>query len=139
MPESFKLEGAAEWDRQLAALGEKVATEIGRDAVIASAELLRDAWQAGAPYNPDQRGASKQYGHARDNMRIGPVRNKNVHAIVYRVSTGDAYWLHFYEYGSVHQPARPTFRPINERMRPMLIETQVEKLNEGIEAAVAGR
>lgn len=137
MPEAFKLEGAAALDAQLKALGEKVATDIGRDAVIASAELLRDAWAKGAPYDPQQRGAAAKYGHARDNMRIGPVRNQKINTIVYKVTTGDAFWLHFYEYGSLKQQARPTFRPINERMRPALIEAQIAKLNEGIEAAVA--
>lgn len=137
--ETFKLDGAAELDRQLAALGEQVATEIGRDAVIASAEALRDAWAQGAPYDAGSRSpASRRYGHLRQNIKIGPVRNQNVHALVYKVFTGDGFWGYFIEYGTVRMPPHPWARPIVERMKEQLINIQVETLNAGIESVAGG-
>lgn len=137
--ESLKLAGAAALDAQLAALGEKVATEIGRDAVVASAEALQNAWMAGAPYDPAGRGGAAKYGHLKANITIGPVRARNVHAVVWKVTTGDAFWGRMLEYGTVKMTARPWARPIVERMKSTLIQIQIAKLNERIEAVARSR
>lgn len=136
----MKLEGFAELDAQLRALANpETAYQIGLSAVMGCAELLQKAWVAGAPFDPALKGAAAQYGHARDNIRIGPVKAQKVNAVVYKVSTGDAFWLRFYEFGTVKQPARPTFRPIVERMKSEFIDLQIEAVNEGIAKAVAGK
>lgn len=134
--DGLKLDGFAELDKQLAALGKKMATEIGRDAVVASSELLRDAWKAGAPYDPQQRGAAAKYGHLRDNITIGPVRAQNTNAVVYKVFTGNAYFGYFLEWGTAKMPPHPWARPIIERVKGEMVEVFVKRLNEGIEAAI---
>lgn len=134
--ESLKLDGAAALDAQLAALSEQVATQIGRDAVIASAEILKAAWVEAAPYaSGEQSVASKRYGHTRDNIKIGPVKAHNIHAVVYKVFTGNAFWAYWYEFGNARQQPRPWARPAVDRVKDRIIEAQIEALNAGIEAA----
>lgn len=146
--ESFSIDGAAELDAQLAALGEEIATEIGREAVIASAEALQKAWVEGAPYSArastmkywgraDGSAGKADYGHLRDNIKVAPVRAQKINAVVYKVTTGNAFWGHFLEYGTVKMAPRPWARPIVERMKAELINIQIDMLNGGIEA-VAG-
>lgn len=148
--ESFRLDGAAELDAQLAALGSAIATEIGRDAAIASAEALRAAWIAGAPYY--ERSSTMKYwslangstgkanyGHLRDNIEVGPVKAQKVNAVVYKVTTGNAFWGYFLEHGTVKMAAKPWARPIIERMKSELINVQIDVINDGIEAITGSR
>ncbi|MAX00865.1 MAG: hypothetical protein CMN72_14745 [Sphingomonas sp.] len=126
--------GLKELDRELEAMGREVSTKIGAKALRASADMLQAAWQMAAPYNPDQSKASLTYGHARENIRVGRVRPRKETAIVFKVTTGDAFWMFFYEKGTVTQPARPWARPTVERMKQQFINVQVDVLRAGIEA-----
>lgn len=143
--------GLKELDAQLAALANpETAYQIGLEAVMASAELLQEAWIAGAPYaarastmkywgRADGSTGKADYGHLRDNITVGPVRAHKINAVVYKVSTGNAFWAYFLEYGTVNMPAYPWARPIVERLKEDLINVQVDILQRGIDAAIAGR
>jgi HK97 gp10 family phage protein len=146
--ENLVLDGAAQLDAQLAVLGEAVATEIGRDAAIASAEALKEAWVMGAPYSlrsstvkywskADGSTGKRDYGHLRDNIKVAPVRAQKINAVVYKVTTGNAFWGYFLEFGTVRMPPHPWARPIVEWMKDALINVQIDVLREGIEA-IAG-
>lgn len=141
----IEMSGVKELDAKLAAIGKEVATKIGTQAIKASAERLAKEWETQAPYRPGTRkkywstaGGTTQsayYGHLRENIKIRKVDPDKATAIVFGVTTGNAFWSHFLEFGTVRQPARPWARPIVERMKGELVNIQVDVLRVGIERA----
>jgi len=134
----FDMTGASEFETALKSLGTSVATKIGVQAVRASGEALQEAWQHAAPYDPQRRG-DRQYGHLRENIKVQRRGTANPNVIAFRVTTGDAFWAYFYEFGTAKQPARPIFRGAVESMRDTLISIQTGTLRKGIEAAMSNR
>jgi len=145
----FALDGAAELDAQLAQLATAVATQIGERAVRAAADVIADAWITAAPYRPisqptvtfgkaRERSAQK-YGHLRDNIKVQQVQSRKDTAVVFRVTTGRAFWAFFYEFGTVHQRARPTFRPAAEASVEHAFRVQADVLRAGIADAATGK
>lgn len=131
----FQIEGAAELDRKLARLGQEVATEIGVEALSASARALAERWISVAPYDP-ARSPDRKYGHLRDEITVRREGTDSANQIAYRVSTGDAFWGYFYEFGTVKQRANPIFRVTTDGMKDELVNIQIDQLRAGIEAAV---
>jgi HK97 gp10 family phage protein len=142
----MKVSGFKELDDQLKALANpQTAYRIGLAAVKASAELLKDAWVAGAPYSERAsttkywNGGRADYGHLRTNITIGPVRAQNVNAVVYKTFTGNAFWGYFLEYGTVRMRPHPWARSIVERLKGEFVNVQREAINAGLEEALARR
>ena len=133
----IKNKGFADLDAQLASIGRAMATEIAENAVKASAEVLRKAWEAGAPFDPAKGGASGKYGHLRENMRVKFVKSANANVVAYAVTTGRAFWAVFLEFGTRKLAARPWARPIRDRVEPAIIAKQIEVINAGIASAAA--
>lgn len=131
----FQIDGAAELDAKLAKLGQDVATDIGVDAVQASAEALRETWISVAPFDPNH-DPERPYGHLREEIKVRREGTDNANVIAFRVTTGRAFWGYFYEFGRDGQPPRPTFRPATESMKDELVSIQINRLRGGIEAAV---
>jgi len=131
----FEIEGAAELDAKLARLGQEVATDIGVDAVSASAMALTERWKAIAPFDPN-RDPGRKYGHLRDEIRFRREGTDNPNVVAYRVTTGDAFWGYFYEFGTVRQPPRPRFRAETEGMKDELVNIQIQRLRAGIEGTI---
>lgn len=134
----FEMAGAREFDAALKALGTSVATKIGVDAVRESGEVLREAWARVAPYDPNRK-AGRQYGHLRENFRVQRQGTTNPNVVAFRVTTGDAFWAYFYEFGTAKQPARPIFRATVEGLKNQLVTIQADTLRKGIEAAMTNR
>lgn len=142
----ISMPGLADLDRMLAELGNVVATEVGAAAIEASADLLKDAWVLAAPYDPATKTKtwtlksgevrSKNYGHLNQNIRVGKVTPKKENAVVFKVTTGNAFWGYFVEIGTVNMRARPWARPELERMKQACITVQVDVLRAGIESVV---
>ena len=53
------------------------------------------------------------------------------------ISTGNAFWAWFYEFGSRHQPARPWFRPAFAASVDQVLAALKDRLGNGIENAFA--
>lgn len=130
----FAIEGGRELDAMLGNLGTSVATKIGVDAVRASSEALQEAWQRAAPYDPNPK-RDRTYGHLRENIKVRRQGTTNPNVVAFQVTTGDAFWAYFYEFGTAKQPARPIFRGVVEGMRDQLVTIQADTLRKGIEAA----
>lgn len=130
----FQMDGAADLDRRLARLGHEVATDIGVDAVSASARALAEHWSTIAPFDPN-RDAGRKYDHLRDEISVRREGTDNANQIAFRVTTGDAFWGYFYEFGTARQPPRPIFRAATEGMKDELVTIQIGRLRAGIEAA----
>jgi len=129
------VDGFDELDAQLAAIGTALATEAADEAVHRSADLLRDAWIQGAPYRAGDR---SKYGHLRTNIRVRKVDARKATAVVYAVTTGNAFWGYFLEFGTAMMAARPWARPIVEGLRGRLVTVQIEVLQAKIDEAIAG-
>ena len=84
-----------------------------------------------------QSGAAAQYdyGHLRDNLRVRRVKGRVQGRIIFQVTTGNAFWARFYEFGTATQRARPWMRPQTEMLSDELVTIQCEELRAGIEAA----
>lgn len=133
---SLKLHGAKELEAALADLGKQVATRIGRKAVRDSARLLQRAMIEQAPYRPGERaGRSGQYGHLRDNLKVKAVKAQKPGLLLYRVTTGDAFWGNFLEFGTVRMAARPWARPTVDAQKGNIVDLQIGTLSLGIERA----
>ncbi|MCW3837803.1 HK97-gp10 family putative phage morphogenesis protein [Sphingomonas canadensis] len=148
--------GLRELDAALAQLGEAVATRIGKQAIRAGADVLQDAWARGAPFRPGAREKtwtlasgekrSAYYGHLTENIRVGAVRPKKENAIVFKVTTGDAFWAYMLEFGwtdrSGKQHKQPWASAIYEQMKDGMVSAAADTLRDGIEAErakIAGR
>jgi HK97 gp10 family phage protein len=131
---SLDLEGGPELERALLALGKKVATRIGRKAVRDPTRFLQAEMTLVAPYLEGARpGRSGQYGHLRDNLKVVSVRSKAPGLLLYRVTTGNAFWGNFLEFGTVNIAAQPWMRPTVDRNTSRIITMQIQVLKTGIE------
>jgi HK97 gp10 family phage protein len=120
-----KVEGVSELKAAFEQLGVEVSTRIGVRANREAARLLQSELIQAAPYDPREKKRAKNYGHLRDNIRIRRQRA--------RVTTGNAFWGNFLEFGTVRMPAQPWFRPIVESLRELLLGKQIGGLRDGIE------
>jgi HK97 gp10 family phage protein len=128
-----KVEGVSELKAAFEQLGVEVSTRIGVRANREAARLLQSELIQAAPYDPREKKRAKNYGHLRDNIRIRRQRARNQGHITMNVTTGNAFWGNFLEFGTVRMPAQPWFRPIVESLRELLLGKQIGGLRDGIE------
>jgi len=139
---TFDVKGLKELDTQLRQLDGKVATRIGRKAVRDPANLLRTVLSLTAPYRTGRRlKGGQDWGHLRDNLKVVSVKARKRGLILYRVSTGDAFWGNFLELGTVAMSPRPWMRPQVDALTPEIVTMQIDTLRLGItrEAKKAAR
>ncbi len=142
------IESAKAFARDLELLGIEVATRIGVRANRKAAVRLMDRLVAVVPENPE--GPTKKYktlksgetrsyfyGSARENIRVRRVKARKQGHIVMQVTAGNAFWLTFYEFGTVTQPARPFWRRHAESLRDELVTIQLDELRAGIDKQLA--
>lgn len=142
MRTTVTIDGLAELDRALAELGPE-ATKVGRTALRATANEVRDAVKAAAPVGTgttkktarNKRGDVREYdyGRLRDNIRTREVRARRDNSVVMAVTTGNAFWGRFLEYGTRKMTARPFFRPAWDAAQRPALDTLQDKLGAGIE------
>jgi HK97 gp10 family phage protein len=141
---SNKLEGVAELKAALAELSNEVATKEGRNANRAAAGVIQKAFKEYAPYRPGvqlkywkTKGGSKSrdYGDLRDNIRVRLAKARKENTITYNVTTGNAFWGYFLEYGTVNMPAQPWMRPAFDAFVGRATQVQIDRLKVGVERA----
>lgn len=138
-----KIEGLTELKAALAELSDEVATKIGVAADRKAAKLMAAAMVAIAPYNPKGSYRSRTskkgvvtvtyYGHLRDNIKVRRARAKTDNKVVFNITTGDAFWGYFLEYGTVKMQPHPFMRPAFDAFREQAITVQIDTLKTGIE------
>jgi HK97 gp10 family phage protein len=107
-----KMEGLVELKAALEALGTEVATKVGVKANRDAAKVLRDKLKQAAPFLESGSKMAEQYGHLRDNIKVGRRKAYNQGTIVHVVSTGKAFWGMFLEFGTVKMSPKPWYRPV---------------------------
>jgi HK97 gp10 family phage protein len=130
------LQGIGELKRDLAALGDEVATRIGRRADRKAADALAEEVRRRAPHRPGvQLKNGKDYGDLKDNIRVRLRRARKEFHITYTVDVGQAFWAFFLEFGTATQAAQPFMRPAFEVTVGKLQDIQIEELRAGITRA----
>lgn len=137
-----KFEGGAELSRALRELGEE-STKTGRTSLRATANELRAVLRETAPVGTgpttkkrrlkNGQSVTYDYGRLRDNIRVREQRAIRDNSVVMAVSTGNAFWAVFREFGTVDQPARPWFRPVWDSMQTRLIDYLGKRLWDNID------
>lgn len=142
---TVNFEGGKDLSRGLRALGDE-STKVGRRSLRQTANLLRDELIAAAPRNPagatekskrlkDGSVARYRYGQLFQNIRVRELRVRMDNTIGMVVSTGNAFWGNFLEFGTRKMAARPWFRPVWDRMQNRLIAELGQVLGKNIEGA----
>jgi HK97 gp10 family phage protein len=144
MKTSVTFEGGRELSQALATLGPE-ATVAGRRALRASAKELAEAVRSNAPVGEGSAQKSYRtkvgqsvkynYGRLKDNIRVREARARKDNTIVMQVTSGNAFWGRFLEFGTVKMGARPWFRPVFDRMHNSLVKAISKNLGTQIERA----
>lgn len=128
-------------------LGTEVATRIGVAANRRAANRLKARFIEAAPYSERKstvkyrklkRGTvvETDYGHLRDNLKVRRVTVRTKGRISFQVSTGNAFWGYFLEFGTAKMQARPWMRPTSEAASSEILALQKEELAAGIQRAL---
>lgn len=131
--------GFREADRLLRELGPTVENRVLQSATMAGARVLAKSVKANAPKGTlKQSPSSKKYGRLTNNIKTQVLRiAKKKGRRGARVSTGNAFWSQFLEFGTRRMSARPFFRPaIDQALDPALVKLR-EFLGRGIEREAA--
>lgn len=138
-----RFEGGLELSRGLRTLGEE-ATKVGRRSLRKTANELRDALIDAAPRNKagetekswrrkDGSIGRARYGQLFQNIRTRELRVRKNNTIGMVVSTGNAFWGSFLEWGTEKMDAQPWFRPVWDRMQNRLVASLGQILGQEIE------
>ena len=129
---SFSLQGAKALNAALKELGPEVATKAGATASRKAANVMRDAAVAAAPRgeqpttkkwrNKDGTQQEADYGRLHENIKTRKQKAGKAHTIRYIVTTGNAFWGRFSEFGTEHEPARPWFGPAVEQIAGKVVD-----------------
>lgn len=136
-----ELGGMDDLRKALEELGSEVATKLGKQAVRDSAVYLQGKMVAAAPHRPGvqlkyygrKRGRiARNYGDLRDNIKVRLAKSRKVTAVSYTVSTGQAFWGYFLEFGTVRMAAQPWMRPTFDAAVNVCVDLQIDRLRAGI-------
>lgn len=128
------LHGVAELKAALAEVGTAVATKLGKQADRDAANLMAAAMKETAPYSNDTPGKASDKPHLRDEIKVRLRPSYSPTTIVYRITTGKAFWGAFLEFGTVKYAAHPWMRSAFDSTVHAAIDLQIAVLREGIEA-----
>ena len=147
-PIKVEIRGLAELRDALKTVPIKVEEKIIRQGLYAAASVIRREVRARAPVRADGRSLelstgkrkSKFYqpGYLKASFRIRLGKEDGLP--VAWVHSGRAFYGHFYEFGTHHQPARPFFRPAVEAAKGpafrAMTETMTVKFGETFQGSV---
>ena len=133
----YEVKGLQELDRALKQLPPELDNKVLQKATDDAMKEALPALQHAAPKHAtgEQSAASKEYGSVLANL--GTVRKKSVRKGQKGslISTGNAFWSWFYEFGTRHQPARPWFVPAFRGASRKVLDKLSSALGDGIEKA----
>ncbi|WP_263499673.1 HK97-gp10 family putative phage morphogenesis protein [Sphingobium sp. 3R8] len=120
----------------LEGLGTEVATKVGVKANRDAAKEFQDHLAQTAPHDAIESKGNRRYGTLRENIKLRRQKAQKQGHIIHIVSIGRAFWGFFQEFGTVNMAARPWMRPAIEAWNDALVDVQLKRLREGIEATV---
>ncbi|MBM6577118.1 HK97 gp10 family phage protein [Microvirga sp. SRT01] len=143
---NFSMEGFSDLEKVLKDLGPPFAKKAGSEGLRKATNELKKDVQAGAPTgtartkrtwrNKDGTKGSADYGRLKQNIKTRKRRSKKQNTIVYVVTTGDAFWGRFSEFGTEKEPARPWFKPAVDRSVSRIVKALKDELHKAVEKQV---
>jgi HK97 gp10 family phage protein len=127
------ISGLAEIGKVLDQLPDRIERRVLQNAVNAGARLILSAVKEKAPTSEEPSVNSWKYGSILQNLKVRTITKARKTARGAYVSTGNAFWAVFYEFGTRHQPARPFMRPAFDESQDWAAQAIVDKLTAGIE------
>jgi HK97 gp10 family phage protein len=143
-----EVQGLQELQRALDALPDKIAkrlmTRAGRaGGAVFKEQMVNHAPRSGSSVFGQALKNSKvsgsiRYGPLYDHMRI-TVSFQGVHWMTVKIgpSKGTAFYARFYEYGTIHQPARPFMRPVFDAEWREALNAFAQNIRENLAALAA--
>lgn len=129
-----KLTGFDGLSETLRELPTRVENKVLQKSVTAAARSVRKEFQNAAPRDEEgQSPASELYGRGYRNIRVQRLKRTEKGQKGARITTGNAFWLYFYELGTRYQPARPWFLPTFQRLQKAILSELAKRIGEGIE------
>lgn len=135
MAEIKHVHGFREAEKVLRELGPKIEERVLQNATLAGGRVMARAVKEDAPKGTgEQSPSSKKYGRLSKNIKTAVLRIAKVKGQRgARISTGNAFWGLFLEFGTRFINARPWFRPAIDRSTNQAIVKLREILGRGIE------
>lgn len=130
----------AKFEKVMAELEPKIRKRVLAGAVRSAVTEGRKAIKQATPRGLEPSPASRQYKRAFQNIKVrlkrrGLKRNE----VAAQVTSGDAFWLQFYELGTKHQPARPYFAKAFRSAAQAMINRMAEAMRRGIDKQLKAR
>lgn len=124
--------GGKELARAFRALPEAVQKKVIMSAARSTGRLVAKDFDAVTPRGPrgDERSpASREYGAAHEKLTVSKLKKALGVAVHFR----SAFYMRFYEFGTSHQPARPTYRPLWDSKLQEYLQNYVARLARGVQ------
>lgn len=133
MKYDVEFEGFDDLEKALRKLPDRVQKRVSQSAVTGSIRKARKEIKASAPRGDGSSKAAQQYGQLYKNIKVGKARTRNRNQKSAFVSTGNAFWGYFLEFGTRYIPARPWFIPAFERTTNVMLEELRIRIGKGID------
>lgn len=135
----FKVSGFKEAIALLNRLPKEMQNKVITDALREGTEVVYKAIIANAPrHKGKQSKASRMYGSILENIRMYKCKfNVPADWVIFRVSTGDAFWGNFIERGTRFIAAMPWFRPKADSCASRVKRVVADRMKSGFDEAVA--
>lgn len=142
---TFHVSGFRELEKTLKAMGPQIATKAGNEGLRKATNQLRDIVRANAPKgdqptkrtwrNKDGSQGRADYGRLRQNIKTRKQRSKKAHTLRFLLTTTNAFWGRFSEFGTENEPARPWFKPALDQAAGQVSQTIATELRKAIDRA----
>lgn len=129
MDTQFTIDGTRELERLLKELGQEVGAKVALQSVRAGARVVQRELKARAPEG--RQPAHHKYGRLKDNIRV-TATEKEPPEFEVTIHTGDAFWAHMLEFGTVKMPPYPWFSPVWDAMPERVLQVMGQSLARGI-------
>lgn len=124
--------GMRELSQILRQLPDRAQQRVINNAVRAGARVTQRAAVAAAPRSQEQSPASQRYGRLSENIKIVRRRAQRGTAIV-SVTSGNAFWGHILEFGSVRMSPKPWMRPAADESYVAAVQAIGQAMGRGVE------
>lgn len=127
-----QVQGLRELEQALHALPDKIAKRLMTRAGRAAGALFKEQLQIRAPRSRFV--ANREHGPLHDHMRIKVSFQGGPNWMTVQIGPDKtvSYYARFYEYGTIHQPARPFMRPAFDAQKQRAIEAFANSLRENL-------
>lgn len=135
---SMEVKGLRELDKALAKLPQNIGKRVVTNAAVGAMRTGAKLIKAAAPkHSGEQSEMSKRYGTGKRNIKVSRVKTAKKGLKAAQIHTGNAFWLYFYELGTIKQAPRPFFKITFQAATGLILGDFKKRLGAGIEKEAA--